>query len=48
MKLLFVFEGEKKSMMTQSFLDLHGVRYHAFCVGFDSEDTSESTWLCPR
>ncbi|XP_049397773.1 uncharacterized protein At4g10930 isoform X2 [Solanum stenotomum] len=22
--------------------------YHAFCVGFDPEDTSESTWLCPR
>ncbi|KAL5552287.1 hypothetical protein UlMin_002463 [Ulmus minor] len=22
--------------------------YHAFCVGFDTEDTSENTWLCPR
>ncbi|RDX92038.1 hypothetical protein CR513_25890, partial [Mucuna pruriens] len=22
--------------------------YHAFCVGFDTEGTSESTWLCPR
>ncbi|CAN4095193.1 unnamed protein product [Withania somnifera] len=22
--------------------------YHAFCVGFDPEDTSESSWLCPR
>ncbi|TQD71360.1 hypothetical protein C1H46_043104 [Malus baccata] len=22
--------------------------YHAFCVGFDAEGTSESTWLCPR
>ncbi|XP_075096049.1 uncharacterized protein At4g10930-like isoform X1 [Nicotiana tabacum] len=22
--------------------------YHAFCVGFDTEDTSESSWLCPR
>ncbi|KAM0978991.1 hypothetical protein ACFX13_015180 [Malus domestica] len=22
--------------------------YHAFCVGFDPEGTSESTWLCPR
>ncbi|OWM85208.1 uncharacterized protein At4g10930 [Punica granatum] len=22
--------------------------YHAFCVGFNPEDTSESTWLCPR
>ncbi|XVF10393.1 hypothetical protein REPUB_Repub07fG0178800 [Reevesia pubescens] len=22
--------------------------YHAFCVGFDPEGTSEDTWLCPR
>ncbi|KAJ8539361.1 hypothetical protein K7X08_013613 [Anisodus acutangulus] len=22
--------------------------YHALCVGFDTEDTSESSWLCPR
>ncbi|XP_048320341.2 uncharacterized protein At4g10930 isoform X1 [Ziziphus jujuba] len=22
--------------------------YHAFCVGFNPEGTSESTWLCPR
>ncbi|KAF4351075.1 hypothetical protein F8388_013180 [Cannabis sativa] len=22
--------------------------YHAFCVGFDPESTSENTWLCPR
>ncbi|CAM8900123.1 unnamed protein product [Rhodiola kirilowii] len=22
--------------------------YHAFCVGFDTNNTSESTWLCPR
>ncbi|TYI14511.1 hypothetical protein ES332_A08G125900v1 [Gossypium tomentosum] len=22
--------------------------YHAFCVGFDTEGTSEDTWLCPR
>ncbi|KAJ1438067.1 Zinc finger, RING-type [Sesbania bispinosa] len=22
--------------------------YHAFCVGFDTEGTSDSTWLCPR
>ncbi|RZC56517.1 hypothetical protein C5167_015367 [Papaver somniferum] len=22
--------------------------YHAFCVGFDTEATSENSWLCPR
>ncbi|XP_075483507.1 LOW QUALITY PROTEIN: uncharacterized protein At4g10930 [Primulina tabacum] len=22
--------------------------YHAFCVGFDPEGTSDSSWLCPR
>ncbi|XP_044485820.1 uncharacterized protein At4g10930 isoform X3 [Mangifera indica] len=29
-------------------LVIYGELYHAFCVGFDPEGTSEDTWLCPR
>ncbi|KAF5460535.1 hypothetical protein F2P56_020399 [Juglans regia] len=40
-------EGDS-NLDTSIACDSCDIWYHAFCVGFDSEATSESTWLCPR
>ncbi|KAM7259997.1 hypothetical protein ACFE04_015738 [Oxalis oulophora] len=39
---------ESQSLDTSIACDSCDVWYHAFCVGFDTDDTSEDTWLCPR
>ncbi|KAA0042667.1 Zinc finger, RING-type [Cucumis melo var. makuwa] len=40
-------EGES-DLDTSIACDSCDTWYHAFCVDFDPDDTSESTWLCPR
>ncbi|PON31524.1 TNF receptor-associated factor [Parasponia andersonii] len=40
-------EGDS-SLDTSIACDSCDLWYHAFCVGFDPEGKSESTWLCPR
>ncbi|XP_014509316.1 uncharacterized protein At4g10930 isoform X1 [Vigna radiata var. radiata] len=40
-------EGDS-DLDTSIACDSCDIWYHAFCVGFDTESTSESTWLCPR
>ncbi|GAU11856.1 hypothetical protein TSUD_76070 [Trifolium subterraneum] len=40
-------EGDS-GLDTSIACDSCDIWYHAFCVGFDTEGTSESTWLCPR
>ncbi|XP_062026252.1 uncharacterized protein At4g10930 [Rosa rugosa] len=39
---------EDSSLDTSIACDSCDLWYHAFCVGFDPESTSENTWLCPR
>ncbi|XP_012572159.1 uncharacterized protein At4g10930 isoform X3 [Cicer arietinum] len=39
---------EDSGLDTSIACDSCDIWYHAFCVGFDTEETSESTWLCPR
>ncbi|KAK7251441.1 hypothetical protein RIF29_34640 [Crotalaria pallida] len=39
---------EDSGLDTSIACDSCDIWYHAFCVGFDTEDTSDSTWLCPR
>ncbi|KAK9274810.1 hypothetical protein L1049_022062 [Liquidambar formosana] len=39
---------EDSNLDTSIACDSCDMWYHAFCVGFDPENTSESTWLCPR
>ncbi|KAI5383414.1 uncharacterized protein At4g10930 isoform X1 [Lathyrus oleraceus] len=39
---------EDSGLDTSIACDSCDLWYHAFCVGFDTEGTSESTWLCPR
>ncbi|KAK8484694.1 hypothetical protein V6N11_019532 [Hibiscus sabdariffa] len=41
------FEGDP-DLDTSIACDSCDIWYHAFCVGFDTEGTSEDTWLCPR
>ncbi|GAV88783.1 PHD domain-containing protein/zf-C3HC4_2 domain-containing protein [Cephalotus follicularis] len=36
------------SLDTSIACDSCDIWYHALCVGFDPEGTSEDTWLCPR
>ncbi|XP_055804305.1 uncharacterized protein At4g10930 isoform X1 [Solanum dulcamara] len=43
-----VTNEEDLNLDTSIACDSCDLWYHAFCVGFDPEDTSESTWLCPR
>ncbi|XP_062074592.1 uncharacterized protein At4g10930 isoform X2 [Humulus lupulus] len=40
-------EGDS-NLDTSIACDSCDIWYHAFCVGFDPEGTSENTWLCPR
>ncbi|KAF3448723.1 hypothetical protein FNV43_RR09436 [Rhamnella rubrinervis] len=40
-------EGDS-DLDTSIACDSCDIWYHAFCVGFDTEGTSENTWLCPR
>ncbi|XWS38215.1 hypothetical protein CRYUN_Cryun19dG0111500 [Craigia yunnanensis] len=40
-------EGDP-NLDTSIACDSCDIWYHAFCVGFDTEDTSEDAWLCPR
>ncbi|XVF53097.1 hypothetical protein PTKIN_Ptkin05aG0072300 [Pterospermum kingtungense] len=40
-------EGDP-NLDTSIACDSCDIWYHAFCVGFDPEGTSEDTWLCPR
>ncbi|GMI95529.1 hypothetical protein like AT4G10930 [Hibiscus trionum] len=42
-----IFEGDP-NLDTSIACDSCDIWYHAFCVGFDTEGTSEDTWLCPR
>ncbi|KAJ7945060.1 RING/U-box protein [Quillaja saponaria] len=44
---LATIEGDS-SLDTSIACDSCDIWYHAFCVGFDPEGTSEDTWLCPR
>ncbi|KHM99889.1 Hypothetical protein glysoja_017587 [Glycine soja] len=44
---LATIEGDS-DLDTSIACDSCDIWYHAFCVGFDSEGTSDSTWLCPR
>ncbi|KAL4651363.1 hypothetical protein ACB092_01G154700 [Castanea dentata] len=44
---LATIEGDS-NLDTSIACDSCDIWYHAFCVGFDPEATSESTWLCPR
>ncbi|XP_047152573.1 uncharacterized protein At4g10930 isoform X2 [Vigna umbellata] len=44
---LATVEGDS-DLDTSIACDSCDIWYHAFCVGFDTESTSESTWLCPR
>ncbi|KAJ8764851.1 hypothetical protein K2173_010316 [Erythroxylum novogranatense] len=39
---------EESNLDTSIACDSCDVWYHAFCVGFDPESTSEDSWLCPR
>ncbi|KAG5228233.1 PHD domain-containing protein/zf-C3HC4 domain-containing protein [Salix suchowensis] len=39
---------EESNLDTSIACDSCDIWYHAFCVGFDAEGTSEDTWLCPR
>ncbi|KAF1872614.1 hypothetical protein Lal_00016450 [Lupinus albus] len=39
---------EDSGLDTSIACDSCDIWYHAFCVGFDTESTSDSTWLCPR
>lgn len=39
---------EDPNLDTSIACDSCDLWYHAFCVGFDLECTSEDTWLCPR
>ncbi|GLT78079.1 hypothetical protein SLA2020_496250 [Shorea laevis] len=36
------------SIDTSIACDSCDIWYHAFCVGFDTESTTDDTWLCPR
>uniref|UniRef100_A0A7N0RC30 RING-type domain-containing protein n=1 Tax=Kalanchoe fedtschenkoi TaxID=63787 RepID=A0A7N0RC30_KALFE len=40
--------SEDPNMDTSIACDSCDLWYHAFCVGFDTNNTSDSTWLCPR
>ncbi|XP_022761434.1 uncharacterized protein At4g10930-like isoform X2 [Durio zibethinus] len=42
-----IIEGDP-NLDTSIACDSCDIWYHAFCVGFDPEGTSEDTWLCPR
>ncbi|XP_027917798.1 uncharacterized protein At4g10930 isoform X2 [Vigna unguiculata] len=44
---LATVEGDS-DLDTSIACDSCDIWYHAFCVGFDTESTSDSTWLCPR
>lgn len=44
----FASVEEDSGLDTSIACDSCDLWYHAFCVGFDTEGTSESTWLCPR
>ncbi|KAL2342664.1 hypothetical protein Fmac_003949 [Flemingia macrophylla] len=44
---LVTIEGDS-DLDTSIACDSCDIWYHAFCVGFDTEGTSDSTWLCPR
>ncbi|KAG5041543.1 hypothetical protein AAZX31_05G203300 [Glycine max] len=44
---LATIEGDS-DLDTSIACDSCDIWYHAFCVGFDTEGTSDSTWLCPR
>ncbi|XP_061350931.1 uncharacterized protein At4g10930 [Gastrolobium bilobum] len=44
---LATIEGDS-GLDTSIACDSCDIWYHAFCVGFDTEATSDSTWLCPR
>ncbi|KAK7318092.1 hypothetical protein RJT34_02790 [Clitoria ternatea] len=44
---LATMEGDS-NFDTSIACDSCDIWYHAFCVGFDTECTSDSTWLCPR
>ena len=39
---------EDSNLDTSIACDSCDIWYHAFCVGFDPEGTSEDSWLCPR
>ncbi|XP_050379027.1 uncharacterized protein At4g10930 isoform X2 [Argentina anserina] len=39
---------ENSNLDTSIACDSCDLWYHAFCVGFDPENTSENMWLCPR
>ncbi|XP_011626307.2 uncharacterized protein At4g10930 isoform X1 [Amborella trichopoda] len=39
---------EASTLETSIACDSCDIWYHAFCVGFDPETTSETSWLCPR
>lgn len=39
---------EDSNLDTSIACDSCDMWYHAFCVGFDPENTSENTWFCPR
>ncbi|CAA6665739.1 unnamed protein product [Spirodela intermedia] len=39
---------EDLNLDTSIACDSCDIWYHAFCVGFDPEGTSHSSWLCPR
>ncbi|CAK7335745.1 unnamed protein product [Dovyalis caffra] len=39
---------EESNLDTSIACDSCDIWYHAFCVGFDAEGTSEDSWLCPR
>lgn len=43
-----VFTEGESDLDTSIACDSCDTWYHAFCVDFDPDDTSESTWLCPR
>ncbi|KAL5719073.1 hypothetical protein ACHQM5_011904 [Ranunculus cassubicifolius] len=40
--------GDDSVLDTSIACDSCDIWYHAFCVDFDPESTSESSWLCPR
>lgn len=44
---LATIEGDS-DFDTSIACDSCDIWYHAFCVGFDTEGTSDSAWLCPR
>ncbi|XP_077251311.1 RING/U-box protein [Tasmannia lanceolata] len=39
---------EDSTLDTSIACDSCDIWYHAFCVAFDAENTSENSWLCPR